>query len=1385
MTVPISAKPCLSIFGRRRFAAFLAIALFTSGGAWSASAQVVINEVMADNSSIILPNNDVTDYVELHNPSASAVPLNGWRLTDTPTNLSKYIFPAGVSVPAGGYLLVYCDKETNSTGLHTGFGLDRDGSYVGLYTPQGVLDNLVTIGLQVSDHSVGRYPGASDDFELNLPTPGQPNTLGTLGDPGLLKINEWMALGASASGGSLKIKPDWLELYNPDTNIVALGGLVLSDANPVLATLPALQKFSYIPPQGFVRIYADDKTNPANQVRFKISSTFGDDLYLLGADRSTLIDHVATLPVPADHYNWSEGRLPDGTNTIVWFAPNRVSPGDSNFTPLTNSVVINEVLAHTDPPLEDAIEIFNPTAASINIGRWWISNEKQRQKKFQIPANTILPPGGFVVYYENDFSPDRTENAPSFRLNSAHGDHVYLFTANASGELTGYFKSESFGASANGVSFGRYITSEGKSDFVPMTRRSFGQDSPPDLATFRLGNGLKNPPPRVGPLVINEIMYHPPDIPIPGSTNRFDDSTNEFIEILNIASTNVALFDPQNYGWANGRTNTWHLRGTVDFEFPTEVILEPNRSIVVVNFDPGQATNAARITAFRNKYDLPPTVPLFGPYRGKLSNNGATVELQRADPPQDATHPDYRYVPYVITDQVKYGDILPWPLAADGPGKSLQRRVSAEFGNDPANWLALPPSAGRPNPVSPPKITSQPTNRTVVAGSNAVFAVAATGAQPLEYRWLFNGAPLDGQTASNLSFTALASNAGGYSVIVGNFMGAVTSTVAQLVVDCGYALTPATASFPAAGGAISVAVAAGVACTWSPTTTDPWLQITDITTESFSFAVARNASAALRNGTIRVGDKTLAVIQYGADTVRPATTITAPLANYTTTGAVVTVKGVSSDNTELALVEYSIGGGPMQTVTVPAGTSRKLWYWSAAAGLAPGTNIVRAQSTDLSGNKSVTALRKYFRVVKQPLTVLTNGAGGTSLRSGTLLNIGQGYSITATPSAGNVFSNWTRADSVAGTAPTLKFLMETGLALRANFVRNPFPAVGGTYAGLFYEPEPVGAKHEHSGSFSFTLASSGAYSGRLLSGLYAVPFSGKLNLDGYATNRVKLGSNYWTVEWILDLSPARADRLAGFVRGADWVWVAELDGARPWFNTTTNPSPYAGAYTLAVTGVTDSAISAMGHGFGTATATRGGSFSLAGALADNTSVTFAGTVAKSGEVPVYLRLYGGRGSLLGWLTVRGTTGAPALESDLNWFRPALPLPAGKLYPAGFANRSRLVGNVYRAPVPNKRRVVEIENGLGQVAFDGGNLLAPFTNSVTLSTNNLVRNDTNSPNKLTMTITTASGRFSGSAQVPGSTKLLSFRGAVLPDLISGLGFFVGTNETGGVRFEARP
>ena len=246
-----------------------------------------------------------------------------------------------------------------------------------------------------------------------------------------------------------------------------------------------------------------------------------------------------------------------------------------------------------------------------------------------------------------------------------------------------------------------------------MSRLTFGTsvtatDSAEKLAIFRTGAGAPNVYPKVGPLVISEIMYHPVDtVPDPNGIGFLDNNQDEYVEVLNPGGQTVPLYDNQGpysglyydpnypqYGfYADGRTNTWRVRGDIDFDFPTNVSLRAGECLLVVNFDP--STNLAQASAFKTKFKVPAGVQLFGPYSGKLPNGSGTVELQKSDPPQGPSHPDFREVPHIFVERVKYSDAAPWPLEADGLGKALARVSFTGYANDPTNWVASAPSPGR------------------------------------------------------------------------------------------------------------------------------------------------------------------------------------------------------------------------------------------------------------------------------------------------------------------------------------------------------------------------------------------------------------------------------------------------------------------------------------------------------------------------------------------------------------------------------------------------------------------------------------------------------------------------------------------------------------------
>ena len=87
------------------------------------------------------------------------------------------------------------------------------------------------------------------------------------------------------------------------------------------------------------------------------------------------------------------------------------------------------------------------------------------------------------------------------------------------------------------------------------------------------------------------------------------------------------------------------------------------------------------------------------------------------------------------------------------------------------------------SPAVAPQITVQPASVAVKLTTNASFTVTATGLPTPVYRWRFNGTNI--ANATNASLTVISpqtTNAGNYSVVLSNFMGAVTSSIATLTI---------------------------------------------------------------------------------------------------------------------------------------------------------------------------------------------------------------------------------------------------------------------------------------------------------------------------------------------------------------------------------------------------------------------------------------------------------------------------------------------------------------------------------------------------------------------------------------------------------------------------
>jgi hypothetical protein len=634
---------------------------------------VLINEVLAHNISPISTSGPDADWIELYNPSTNAVDLADLSLSDDITQPRKFVFPPSTIISPRGFLLLACNSSAPASATNTGFGLETKGGRVALFnapTRAGGLLDSVTYGLQLPGLSIGRIPDGALNWALNAPSPYAANVAAVTGDASLLKVNEWMADPASGD--------DWFELFNPNPHPVALSGLFLTD-NLTLPNQSLIQPLSFIGSgtNAFLKFVADGAPSKGpDHVNFKLSAA-GETIALFTADGG-LIDAVT---FGQQQTGVSQGRLPDGSPTIVTF-PATPTPGESNSRPLPG-LAINEVLTHADPPFEDAIEFFNANETDQPVGGWFLSNSPADFRKYRLPDNAIIPAKGFLVIYEYQFNGGPGSLVP-FTFDSAHGDQAWLAAADANGNLTGYRLNAAFGPAASGVSFGRYLTSTGE-DFVAMTQPTLGTDHPATVDQFRNGKGAPNAPPLIGPVVVNEIMFHPPDS---GSPDQNDNALDEFVELQNITTNTLMLFDPAD------PTNTWKITGGLSYKFPTNLTLAPNSFGLLVSFNP---TNAAHSAAFRTRYGVADNIPLLGPYSGKLNNSSDSIELRRPDTPLPPPHPDAGFVPYLLVERINYSNSSPWPTGANATGLSLQRRVASNYGNDPLNWKVAAPTAGRDN----------------------------------------------------------------------------------------------------------------------------------------------------------------------------------------------------------------------------------------------------------------------------------------------------------------------------------------------------------------------------------------------------------------------------------------------------------------------------------------------------------------------------------------------------------------------------------------------------------------------------------------------------------------------------------------------------------------
>jgi hypothetical protein len=698
----------------------------------AAHSQVVITEFMASNATGLRDEDGaVSDWVELQNSSTNTANLAGWFLTDDPTWLAKWQFPA-TNLPPDSRLIVFASGKNRSVpgaNLHTNFRLAAGGGFLALSKPDGVVStSRFTYARQFPDVSFGFGLAPSRNAEALL-GPGAT----------MRYVIPTNAIADGWHGGSAFDDAAWPAGVLPAGFDVSTGAVTTAFSTP--ANTPGNQAFGGSLGMDFnvlqplqvtalgcfddlgngvasgttitVQLWrrADQGTpdNPTDDtgagVLASSSFTSASPGTLSGGNRFKTLTTPLTLTngaytIVAYGYNGNErngnngGDFPalkldsGGALTFV-----RSRWGDAGAFP----TVVDAIVAQYGAGTFRFQALPNGTFATSLLAMRNTNASALSRAPFVVSGNASFASLSLRVSYDDGFvawlngMEIARRNAPATLLfnSAATKDSSLSESIDVSAFLlamvpgTNILALQGLNRVANDTDFrlDAALTAE-----RIATNTVYFLTPTPGAAN---ASGVLFPH-----VLINEINCNPPNA---------KSAPAEFVELFNPLPTAVDL-------------SGWTFTKGISFTFPPGIVIGPGGYLVL----------AQSPAVMQQQFG----VATLGPWTGSLANDGETLELM------DALG--------TLVDSVSYGVGFPWPTVGNDPGNSLQlinESVDHDLGG---SWRSALPTPGARNVVTtgnaPPQVRqvahtpAQPAGGEIVTITAKVSDPEGVNAVAVEYQ---------------------------------------------------------------------------------------------------------------------------------------------------------------------------------------------------------------------------------------------------------------------------------------------------------------------------------------------------------------------------------------------------------------------------------------------------------------------------------------------------------------------------------------------------------------------------------------------------------------------------------------------------------------------------
>ena len=494
--------------------------------------KIYINEIVSSNKqSLTDPDLGSPDWIEIYNPSQTALDISGYGLSDSTNDFHKFVFPEGTIIGPCQFLIVYAgdnDGKTVSTVPCTGFGLSKNGDNLYFTDTYYNLLSDIKIPALVSDVSYAKKSNGDFGF-CSKPTPGAENIDTDIFDSldEAVSIPDYSGLSITEVMPSSAADGPWIELYNHSDVPIPLNYFYLSDTatNYKRYQLPE----SLLQPGCYVIVYADGVENGKREYEasFKIGKN-DTGVYLSGLDGTLVSSLTWENPVP----NGISVLADENGNTCYSVTPTpgeinsdntvaSVSVGDSIYG---GDIIINEFLRKNKNSITDSdgdhcqwVELYNRSKDPVNLSDYFLSDNENDLFKFGLPS-VVVDPGAFCIIFlsgKTDAKGDEI-HAP-FKIGK---DETKLFLTYIKNMTTDVFEVP-LGTGAN-VSVGRdeNQNTEYYAQPTPGTKNAKGFETADSIGCFNNQS-----------VFISEVF----------ATAKVGDKTTDWVELYNGGTTDISL----------------------------------------------------------------------------------------------------------------------------------------------------------------------------------------------------------------------------------------------------------------------------------------------------------------------------------------------------------------------------------------------------------------------------------------------------------------------------------------------------------------------------------------------------------------------------------------------------------------------------------------------------------------------------------------------------------------------------------------------------------------------------------------------------------------------------------------------------------------------------